>query len=94
VGQTSKTDGTSGTRDTGPPIATAPYSDDFDWSPTNEDIIVAPQPAIAIYRNAWGQVVIRAEEADDGVDAFIRISPEHLPRLIDKLTAILKESTA
>jgi hypothetical protein len=29
--------------------------------------------------------------ADDGVDVFIVISPEHVPALIAKLNAILKE---
>ena len=74
------------------PIATAPYRDDFDWSPSNEDIIVAPQQAIAVYRNAWNQVVIRAAgEGDYGEDVFIAIAPEHAPALIAKLSAILKE---
>jgi hypothetical protein len=76
----------------GPPIARAPYSDDFDWSPENEDIIVAQQQAIAVYRNAWNQVVIRAAGEDDySEDVFIRVSPEHVPALIAKLTAIMKE---
>ena len=73
------------------PFARAPYQDDFDWSPENEAVIVAPQEAIAVYRNVWNQIVIRAEDADDGVDAFVRISPEHLPRLIAALTRILEE---
>ena len=78
--------------DHGSPIATAPYSDDFNWSPENEDIIVAPQQAIAVYRNAWNQVVIRAAgEGDYSEDVFIRVSPEHVPALIARLSAILKE---
>ena len=78
--------------DDGPPIARAPYRDDFNWSPENEDIIVAPQQAIAVYRNAWNQIVIRAAGGGDySEDVFIRVSPEHLPALIAKLSAILKE---
>jgi hypothetical protein len=78
--------------DDGPPIARAPYSDDFKWEPENEAVIVAQQQAIAIYINPWGQVVIRAGAADYGEeDAFVVVSPEHVPALIAKLTAILRE---
>jgi hypothetical protein len=54
---------------------------------------VAPQHALAVYRNAWNQIVIRAAAAD-GVDTFIAVSPEHVPALVAKLTALLKEPTA
>ena len=78
--------------DDGPPIAVAPYRDDFDWSAENGDVIVAPQKAIAIYRNAWGQIVIRAAASDYGEeDSFVAVAPEHVPALIAKLSAILKE---
>src|SRR5262249_47478741 len=46
--------------DDGPPIARAPYSDNFDWA-EDESVVVPPQQAIAVYRNACGQVVIRAK---------------------------------
>jgi hypothetical protein len=77
--------------DDGPPIARAPYSDDFKWEPENGAVIVPQQPAIAVYVNPWGQVVIRAAGEDYGEDVFIRVSPEHVPALIAKLTAIMKE---
>jgi hypothetical protein len=96
VGQAPKTDGTSGTtgtRDTDPPIATAPYRDDFDWSPENEAVIMPSQQAIAVYFNRWGQIVIRAEGGYGEEDVFIAIAPEHLPAVIAKLSAILKERT-
>jgi hypothetical protein len=73
------------------PIATAPYRDDFDWSPENEAVIMPTQQAIAVYFNRWGQIVIRAEGADGDEDVFIAIAPEHLPAVIAKLSAILKE---
>src|SRR5262249_45010892 len=63
--------------DDGPPIAVAPYSDDFKWEPENGAVIVPQQQAIAVYVNPWGQIVIRAE--GDGYyneDAFIAVSPE------------------
>ena len=79
--------------DDGPPIARAPYSDDFKWEPENEAVIVAEQRAIAVYRNPWGQVVIRASASEYGdEDSFVVVSPEHVPALIAKLTAILKET--
>src|SRR5262249_28165840 len=81
-GETRGTSGTSGTSDEAPehgrvlgktPSGTvvaampgAPYRDDFDWSPENGDVVVAPQKAIAVYRNPWGQVVIRAAASDYG----------------------------
>jgi len=77
--------------DDSPPIARAPYRDDFKWSPENGAVIVPQQQALAVYVNPWGQVVIRAAEANEGEDAFIVVSPEHLPALIAKLSAILKE---
>jgi hypothetical protein len=77
--------------DDGPPIARAPYHDNFDWSAENEDVIVPPQQAIAVYLNRWNQIVIRAAGEDYGEDVFIRVSPEHVPALIAKLSAILKE---
>jgi hypothetical protein len=50
---------------------------EFQWRPENEDIIVPPQPALAIYVNQWGQVVIRQEgDWDDEDDIYIRISRE------------------
>src|SRR5262249_44881201 len=39
--------------DDGPPIARAPYSDDFKWEPENGAVIVPQQQALAIYRNPW-----------------------------------------
>ena len=70
----------------------APYSDDFKWEPENGAIVVAEQRALAVYRNDWGQVVIRAAATEYGEpDAFIVVSQEHLPALIAKLSAILKE---
>jgi len=55
---------------------------------------VPQQQALAIYVNPWGQVVIRAAGEDYGEDSFVVVSPEHLPALIARLTAILKEDAA
>jgi hypothetical protein len=77
--------------DEGPSLGKAPYSDDFKWEPENGAVIVAQQQALAIYINRWGQIVIRAAGEDYGEDVFIRVSPEHVPALIARLSAILKD---
>ena len=71
---------------TAAPVSKPQWNDEFDWSPENGDIAVPPQPALAVYANAWGQLVIRNDD-----DMFICVSPEHVPKLIDKMRAVLKE---
>jgi hypothetical protein len=73
-----------------PAIATAvAESRDFRWEPENEDIVVPEQLALAIYRNHWGQVVIRQERAwDEEEDVYVRFNVESLPKVIAKLQAI------
>jgi hypothetical protein len=67
-------------------------SRDFRWEPENEDIIVPEQFALAIYRNHWGQVVLRQERSwDEDDDAFVRVNTESLPKVIARLQAILAE---
>jgi hypothetical protein len=62
---------------------------EFQWRPENEDIIVPRQPALAIFRNAWDQIIIRQErDWDDEDDAYIRISRENLSTVIARLQAI------
>jgi len=93
----SETGGTSGTSFLGlpshPPFVRMPYDDGFQWVPENEDVVVAPPQGVAIYTNKWGHVVIRAPAGPDDIeDSFVIVAPEHLPALIAKLTAILKET--
>jgi hypothetical protein len=73
--------------------AAPPISPEFDWSPKSEDLIVPSQQALAVYLNGYGQLVIRAQGYDDE-DTFICVSPEYVPRLIEKLRAVLKELEA
>jgi hypothetical protein len=90
AGQTLETPGTSGTDGTS---ETAP---DFDWSPKNGDIAVPGQRALAVYANAYGQLVIRvqADAYDDDGDPFIAVSREHVPKLIERMRAVLAELEA
>lgn len=53
----------------------------FDWA-ADPDIVVRPQPAIAIYENGAGAVVIRQEAAwDEDSDIYIIVQPEHCERI-------------
>lgn len=64
-------------------------SGDFDWI-NDPDIIVREQPAIAVFRNGAGAVVIRQERTwDDDEDVYIVVWPEHAQRLCE---AILQAS--
>jgi hypothetical protein len=57
-------------------------SPDFDWR-EDESIAVQNQPAIAVYTNACGQVVLRRERSwDEEDDGFIHISKENVLTVI------------
>jgi hypothetical protein len=58
--------------------------------PESESLVLPSQPAIAVYTNRYGQVVIRQEETfgDDG-DHFVYICPQHLDALIVRLRKFL-----
>jgi hypothetical protein len=59
------------------------------------DIIVPHQPALAVYLNHWGQVVIRQErEWDEEDDVYVRFNVESLPKVIAKLQALLRGEEA
>lgn len=69
----------------------------FDWSSENTDVIIPEQRSIAVYVNPMGSVVIREASAgcsrcDDDDDVFICITPDALPVLVAKLSAILAEA--
>ncbi|WP_342714427.1 hypothetical protein AAFG22_14715 [Bradyrhizobium sp. B024] len=65
-------------------------TENFDWCPTNGDVIVPEQRRIAVYVNNWGQAVIKEERSwDQEEDAFICISKEFLPDVIARLRAIV-----
>jgi hypothetical protein len=65
-------------------------SDKFDWA-DDKDIIVRAQPALAIYENPNGHVVIRQEAREyEDEDPFITIAPEYLDRVITRLVEYRK----
>jgi 3',5'-cyclic AMP phosphodiesterase CpdA len=58
----------------------------FDWTDPEviEDVVVTHQPAIAIYTNPAGHVVIRQRD-DSDEDKYITIAPANIQAVIDRL---------
>ena len=66
--------------------------DAFDWSYINQDVIVPEQRSLAIYKNNFGQAVIRIERYwDEESDPYIVIDHAHIPGVIAALRAIADE---
>jgi hypothetical protein len=65
---------------TGYPVATSGFTK-FDWC-EDPAIVIACQPAAAIYENAAGHVVVRREDSIYEHDPFVVIAPEYLDRVI------------
>jgi hypothetical protein len=66
-----------------------PETWDFDWSRDKKDVVVPSQPAIAVYFNPRGEVVIRQEgQYHPDEDHWIYIQIENLEPLIDQLQRI------
>lgn len=64
-------------------------ADEFDWSKAAE-LALPEQLAIAFYRNADGDLVIRQHAAwSEQEDSVIIISPNNEQQFIDKLTDFL-----
>lgn len=60
-------------------------SEDFDWN-NDKSVCINEQPATAIYRNDFHQIVIRQKAAwDRDEDVFVVIDRAHLSHLIDML---------
>jgi len=61
---------------------------EFDWD--SEEVIVRRQAAIAVYENADGDAVIRAQQDwNDDDDTWIVIEKNNLPRVISALQKLL-----
>jgi hypothetical protein len=59
-------------------------ADDFDWN-NPDDVTLAEQRAVAVYRNRGGDLVIRQQNWPDD-DSFIVISKQCEAEFIDRLT--------
>jgi hypothetical protein len=63
-------------------------SEDFSWQDT-DSVIIPSQPAIAVYFNPRGEIVIRQESAmHPDEDHFIYIGQKNLRPLIERLQQI------
>jgi hypothetical protein len=64
----------------------------FDWSHKNQDVILPEQRSLAVYKNNFGQAVIRVEQHwDEESDPYIVIDHAHIPAVIAALRAIADE---
>jgi hypothetical protein len=74
-----------------PGVVDEPKYDPFD--PKLGDMVIQHQPAIAIYENPFGAIVIRQEcTARDDDDPVIIIRPEHVEKLVAKLRQVAKDA--
>jgi len=63
------------------------------FEPGNDAIAVPGQPALAVYRNRYGSLVIRQEAAYPNDDPAIYVRPENVEMLIAKLRAVAAEAS-
>jgi hypothetical protein len=71
-----------------PGVVDEPKYDPF--APESEDLVVAHQPAIAVYENTQGAIVIRqCASAYDQDDPIVLVRPENLDALIVSLRKYL-----
>jgi hypothetical protein len=72
----------------------APAVPEFDpFEPGSEDLVIPHQPAIAVYENTVGTVVIR--QANEGLyeeDPVILVRPEHVEKLIAHIRKVAAEA--
>jgi hypothetical protein len=69
------------------------FHGDADWSRAGGDLVIPDQPAIAVYWNPTGAVVIRQEgQYGPEEDHFVYVRLHNLPLLIAKLQAMAKEA--
>jgi hypothetical protein len=62
----------------------------FKWEPENEDVLTPAQQALAVYINAWNQIVIRQEAYwNENDDSYVFIGAQHVPALIKKLQELV-----
>ena len=62
---------------------------DFSWSKDLSDIVVPSQPAIAVYKNPKGEIIIRQEAIfGNDEDHWIYVQYQNLDPLIEKLKEI------
>jgi hypothetical protein len=73
-----------------PGVVDPPKYDPF--APGSDDLVVAHQPAIAVYENTAGAVVILQHGGADEEDPIILVRPEHVEKLIARLRKVAAEA--
>jgi hypothetical protein len=72
-------------------IGTSADCPDFDWDRDSDSIVVPAQPAIAVYFNPRGEVVIRQEaQLHPDEDHYVFLHIKNLPPLISRLQQIVR----
>lgn len=77
------------------PLASPAPAAEPEWDPfdgKSEEMVIPHQPAIAVYENTAGAIVIRqvASPSDDE-DPIIMVRPEHVEKLIARLRKVAAE---
>lgn len=64
---------------------------DFDWNHgRNDDVVIRPQQAVAVYENMHGDIVIRSERGwDEEKDSIIVVTKGNAQYLIDGILRVL-----
>jgi hypothetical protein len=74
-----------------PGVVDKPKYDPFD--PTEGDMVIPHQPAIAVYENTAGAIVIIQCTSDpDEADPIIMVRPEHVEKLIARIRKVAAEA--
>jgi hypothetical protein len=74
-----------------PGVVDEPKYDPF--APECPDMAIQSQPAVSVYENTAGAVVIIQESSDPHEeDPIIRVRPEHVEKLVAKLRQVAKEA--
>jgi hypothetical protein len=69
-----------------------PDAEQYDWTTANTDIVVHHEPALAIYCNPYGQVVIRRDcQEDCENDHFVFFSPNRAAAVIAGIQRVLRD---
>ena len=73
------------------PIKQESSPQQFDWRDAGNSIVVHHQPAIAVYKDGDGSVVVRQEdEWGDGSDNTVYFAPELAEKIVEAMLAVAK----
>jgi hypothetical protein len=81
-------------RTSSPPPGEIDEPEENHFLPESESLVLSAQPAVAVYTNRYGQIVIRQEGgiSDDG-DHFVYVCPQHVEKLITSIRKVAAEAS-